>query len=32
MVEDGKVLERGITFRSKEGDSETIVQMFDRAN
>ena len=32
MLEDGKVLERGITFRSKEGDSETIVQMFDRAN
>lgn len=32
MLETGSVLERSITFRSKQGETETIVQMFDRAN
>ncbi|MGI9261998.1 MAG: hypothetical protein ACR2QR_08180, partial [Woeseiaceae bacterium] len=30
LVDSGNVLERTITFRSKEGEEETVVQRFDR--
>jgi hypothetical protein len=32
LLEDGQVLERTITLRSEQGETESVVQLFDRVN